>query len=62
MAQLVERSLLTQEVRGSNAFINKLLMEYLLIVNCVGKTKIKKKRPILIFFIFYIGSMKDSYL
>ena len=46
VAQLVERSLPTPEVRGSNPVIGKLLSDICLFaVNCVEKTKIKKKRP-----------------
>ena len=41
VAQLVERSLLTPEIRGSNPDIGKVLS-----TNCtIEKTKIKKKRP-----------------
>ena len=41
MAQLLERSLLTPEIRGSNPIIGKILS-----TNCtIEKTKIKKKRP-----------------
>ena len=40
MPQLVEWSLLTTEVGGSNPVIGKFY-----IVNCFEKTKIKKKRP-----------------
>ena len=44
MDQLVERSLLTLEVRSSSPVINKKL--YLTFtVNCIEETKIKKKRP-----------------
>ena len=40
VAQLVERSLPTQEVRGSNSVIIKLLSDiYLFTVNCIEKTK-----------------------
>ena len=43
VAQLVERSLLIPEVRGSNPVIGKyLLIEHLFSVNCIKKTKIKK--------------------
>ena len=48
MAQLVERLLPTPEVRGSNPVIGKLLywiFNYLPTVNCIERTKIKKKRP-----------------
>ena len=45
MAQLVERSVLTLKVRGSNPVIGKINIEHLLTVKCVEKTKIKKKRP-----------------
>ena len=41
VAQLVERSPPTPEIRGSNSFICKLL--YLFTVDSVEKTKIKKK-------------------
>ena len=46
MAQLVERSLPTPEIRGSNPVIGKLLyrtFNCLSTVNCIEKTKIKKK-------------------
>ena len=39
VAQLVERSLSTPEVRGSNPVIGKFICT----INCVEKTKIKKK-------------------
>ena len=48
MAQLVEGSLPTPEVRGLNPVIGKLLyrtIKYLPTVNCIEKTKIKKKSP-----------------
>ena len=46
VAQLVERSLLTPEVRSSNPVIGKLLSDiYLITVNWIEKTKMKKKRP-----------------
>ena len=46
VVQLVERSLPTPEVRGSNPVIGKIYIEQLLTVNCVlvEKTKIKQKR------------------
>ena len=46
VAQLVERSLPTPEIRGSNPVIGKLLyrtFNCLSTVNCIEKTKIKKK-------------------
>ena len=43
MAQLVEQSLLTPDVRGSNPVISKLHIVHLFTVNCIEKTKIKKK-------------------
>ena len=46
MAQLVEQLLLTPEVRSSNPVIGKLLyrtFNCLSTVNCIEKTKIKKK-------------------
>ena len=47
VAQLVERSLPTPEVRSSNPVIGKLLNRtfYQFTVICFEKTKIKKKRP-----------------
>ena len=46
VAQLVERSLLTPEVRSSNPVIGKLLLDiYLITVNWIEKTRMKKKRP-----------------
>ena len=44
VAQLVERSLSIPEVRGSNPVIGKILY-WTFTVNCIEKTKIKKKRP-----------------
>ena len=44
VAQLVERSLSIPEVRGSNSDIGKFFY-WILTVNCIEKTKIKKKRP-----------------
>ena len=44
VAQMVERSLPIPEVCGSNPFIVKNLY-WTLTVNCIEKTKIKKKRP-----------------
>ena len=44
-AQLEERSLPTPEVQGSNPVISKLLYGTLFTINCIEKTKIKKKRP-----------------
>ena len=41
VAQLVEQLLPTPEIRGSNTAIGK----FLYIINCIEKTKIKKKRP-----------------
>ena len=43
VAQLAERLLLTPEVCGSNPVIGKIYNEHLFNVNCVEKTKIKKK-------------------
>ena len=43
VAQLVEQSLQTTEVRGSNPVISKLL-HITLYINCKEKMKIKKKR------------------
>ena len=44
VAQLVERLLPIPEVRGSSPVIGKKLYR-IFTVNCVEKTKIKKKRP-----------------
>ena len=44
VAQLVERSLLTSEVWGSNLVIGNNLY-WMFTVNCFEMTKIKKKRP-----------------
>ena len=44
VAQLVERSLPIPEVRGSNPVIGKNLHSTFT-VNCIEKTKSKKKRP-----------------
>ena len=44
VAQLVERSLPIPEVRGSNPVSDKKYIEHFT-VNCIEKTKIKKKRP-----------------
>ena len=41
VAQLVERSLPTPEVRGSKPVIDEFV--YLSTINCIVKTKIKKK-------------------
>ena len=45
VAQLVERSLQTQEIRGSNLVIGKFYLLLTAAKNCFEKTKIKKKRP-----------------
>ena len=46
VAQLVERSLLIPEVRGSTPVIGKIYIEHLFvnlfIINCIEKTKINK--------------------
>ena len=47
VAQLVERSLPTPEIHGSNPVISKLLyrtFNCLSAANCIEKTKIKKKK------------------
>ena len=44
VAQLVERSLPIPEVRNSNPVISKFCIEHLVTVNCIEKTKRKKKR------------------
>ena len=43
VAQLVEWSLPIPKVHGSNPVIGKIYFERLFIVNCIEKTKIKKK-------------------
>ena len=53
VTQLVKQSLPTSEVRGSNPVIGKLLyraFNCLPTVNCIEKTKIKKKRPGMVLF------------
>ena len=45
VTQLVERSLLIPEICGSNPVIGKFYITYNITVNCIDKTKIKKKRP-----------------
>ena len=49
VAQLVEWSLAIPEPHGSNPVIGKIYMEHVFSVNCIEKTKIKKKRPGLAF-------------
>ena len=43
VAQLVERSLPIPEVHGSNPVLDKICIENLFTVNCIEKTKIRKK-------------------
>ena len=43
VAKLKERSLALPDVRGSNPVIRKIYIEHLFPVNCIEKTKIKKK-------------------
>ena len=43
VAELVEQSLLIPEVRSSNLVIRKIYFEHFFSVNCIKKTKIKKK-------------------
>ena len=45
VAQLVERLLPIPGVLGSNSAIENFFIEHLFTVNCIEKTKIKKKRP-----------------
>ena len=45
VAKLKEWSLPTPEVYGSNPVISNIYIEHLFTVNCIEKTKIKKKRP-----------------
>ena len=45
VAQMVERSIPTPEVHGSNPVVGKLYITYTYTVNCIEKTKIMKKRP-----------------
>ena len=47
MAQLVEQSILTPEVRGSNPVIGKIYIEHCLLSAVL---KIKKKRPGIVYF------------
>ena len=44
---VAEQSLPKPQVRSSNPVIGKNYIEHLFTVNCIEKTKIKKKRPIL---------------
>ena len=44
MVQLVELSVPIPEVRGSNTAIGKISIEHWFTINCIEKTKIKKKR------------------
>ena len=44
VAQLVERSLAIPEDQGWNPVIGKIYIEHLFTVNCIEKTKLKKKR------------------
>ena len=43
VAQLVEQSLTIPEVRSSNPVIGKIYIEHWFTVNCIEKTKMKKK-------------------
>ena len=43
MGQLVEQSLPIPEVHALNPVIGKFYIEHLFTVNCIEKTKIKKK-------------------
>ena len=52
VAQLVERSLLTQEICCSIAVIGNFINYHLYEINRVEKTKIKKKRPRIAQFLF----------
>ena len=45
VVQLVEQLLPMSEICGSNPVIGKLLYRTFVSVNCIEKTKIKKKRP-----------------
>ena len=45
VAQLEVRSLPIPEVPSSNPVVGKIYIEHLFTVNCIEKTKIKKKRP-----------------
>ena len=50
VAELVERSLLTPEVWGSNPVISQIYIEHLFTVNFIEKTNIKKNRPEIVLF------------
>ena len=43
VTQLVEQLLLIPEVHSLNPVIGKIYIEHLFIVNCIEKTKIKKR-------------------
>ena len=51
VAQLVERSLPTPEVRDSNLVIGKKLFILNICQLCIKKTKIKKKKPAMAHFL-----------
>ena len=46
VSQLAERSFTTPKVRSLNSVIGKFKKKQLSTVNCIEKTKIKKKRPV----------------
>ena len=61
VAQLVEQLLPIPEARGSNPVIGKIYIEHLFAtVNCIEKTKIKKKRSGLTHFLKNV-SFRDFY-
>ena len=51
VAQLVEQSLINPEVPGSNPVIVKIYIEHLVTVNCIEKTKRKKRTGMAHFFL-----------
>ena len=52
VAQLVERTLPTPEVGGSNPIVGKIYTEQLLTINCIEKMKMKKKRSRVVHFYY----------
>ena len=51
VAQLEELLLQRSEVRGSNPVIANFYMEHMFTVNCIEKTKIKEKSPVMAHFL-----------
>ena len=54
VTQMVELSLPIPEVHSSNPVIGKFYIEHLFTVNCIERTKVKKKRPGMAIFIIIL--------